>query len=262
MPEMRVSRLIIVAILVAVIALPLLVFGGIIGGFWFITKENMDKGVALAKGYTTAKDPAQAMDKFREAIHNRDYKSASYYCTKSYSEMLKRSHDGAAEIGADIDKIRKFGDNSGIMTDKLTIALHRLDPFPKNFKLGPPLKVNDKAEKAKGIFLWDPLPLKNPSLQLPMEVEVNKMDPAMYQNVLAPAAIFAFEIELVREGEEWKLNVPTNQPWELTVNIFNDKYKTYHTGLSAFTNNMTRELYADKATFENGAIEKLRAAGK
>ena len=102
---MRVSHLVITVAIVAIFAVPLLVFAGIIGGFWFITKENMDKGVAAVKGYTGAKDPAQAMDKFREAIHNRDYKSASYYCTKNYAEMLKKSHDNASELGSTIDNI-------------------------------------------------------------------------------------------------------------------------------------------------------------
>src|SRR6516225_3858379 len=127
MPEMRVSHLVIFAVLVAIVVFPLLVFGGIIGGFWFITKENMDKGVAAAKGYTTARDPAQAMDKFREAIHNRDYKSASYYCTKNYADLLRKSHDNAAELGNTIDKIRDWGTNKGLMTDKLRVTLYALD---------------------------------------------------------------------------------------------------------------------------------------
>src|SRR2546423_1158038 len=105
MPEVRVSHVVIFGILAAIVAVPILIFAGVMGGFWFLTKDNMDKTLAGAKGYTKATTPDEAMNKFREAIHARDYQSASYYCTKGYGEALKKSHAKASELGGLIDKI-------------------------------------------------------------------------------------------------------------------------------------------------------------
>src|ERR1700686_3374904 len=79
--EVRLVHVMVVAIILIVIATPILIFTGVMGGIaWLgLTKENMEKTIAGAKGYTAAKSPTEAMDKFREAIHARDYKSASYY---------------------------------------------------------------------------------------------------------------------------------------------------------------------------------------
>jgi len=254
---MRVSHLVITVAIVAIFAVPLLVFAGIIGGFWFITKENMDKGVAAVKGYTGAKDPAQAMDKFREAIHNRDYKSASYYCTKNYAEMLKKSHDNASELGSTIDKIRDWGAKKGLITDKLKVTLYALDPFPNNFKGGPAPK-QDGDNKAFASFVWEPgYTLEKPNLN---NVEdMKQLDPRMFRNILCVQALSG-KIALVREGEEWKIDVTTTPQWEAEVSYFNDRCATYQTGLNGMRKDLNNQRYDTKAAFEREIIAKLIAA--
>ncbi|MBI1832990.1 MAG: hypothetical protein HYR84_16240 [Planctomycetes bacterium] len=160
--EIRVSHLIIVIVLLVIVAVPILIFFGVIPGFWFLTRESMDKGLAGAQGYTAAKTPGEAMDKFREAIHARDYNNAAYYTTKAYGDALKKSHDKARKLGGLIDKIRSWADNKSLMTDKLKVALFTLDPFPKNFKAGEAPKM-DGEKKAYGAYKVDlPYTLRNP----------------------------------------------------------------------------------------------------
>src|SRR5207253_2199440 len=102
---------------------------------------------AGAKGYTAAKTPAEAMDKFREAIQNREYKIAGdKYCTKAYAEILSRCHKDASEVGTDHDRIREYAKNKGLMTDKLLFLMHSMDPYPKNFKVGPAPKLDSKDD--------------------------------------------------------------------------------------------------------------------
>jgi len=257
MPEMRVSHLIILAVLFAIVVFPLLVFGGIIGGFWFITKENMDKGVAAAKGYTTARDPAQAMDKFREAIHTRDYKSASYYCTKNYADMLRKSHDNAADLGNTIDKIRDWGTSKGLMTDKLRVTLYALDPFPKNFKSGPAPK-QEGENKAYGNYVWEVgHTLENPIVKNLEDMKL--LDPRMFRNVLCVQA-FAGKIQLVKAGEDWKIDVTTTPLWETEVSYFNDRCKTYQTGMHGMWKDLNNERYDTKGAFERDIMATLIAA--
>src|SRR4029077_20444595 len=58
--------------------------------------EAVEETVDTAAGFTPAKTPTEAMDKFREAIQARNYKAAKKYVTKDYADMLERSHTAAA----------------------------------------------------------------------------------------------------------------------------------------------------------------------
>src|SRR5262249_26476013 len=168
------------------------------------------------------------MDNFREAIHNRDYKSASYYCTKNYADMLRKSHDNAADLGNTIDRIRDWGTSKGLMTDKLRVTLYALDPFPKNFKSGPAPK-QEGENKAYGNYGWEVgYTLENPIVKNLEDMKL--LDPRMFRNVLCVQA-FAGKIQLVKAGEDWKIDVTTTPLWETEVSYFNDRCKTYQTGM-------------------------------
>ena len=72
--------------------------------------------------------------------------------------------------------------------------------------------------------------------------------------------IFKGQIEIIKEGDTWKLKVPTNPKWEETVTYFNSRWKTHHTGLLAFAEGMTRERYPNPGAFESEVFSRLRAA--
>lgn len=267
MAEMRVTHLLALLLVVGAIGFVVLTFGGWIAIGWW-NKETLNKavdtGLATASGYTPAKTPSEAMDKFHEAIQARKYKFAANYCTKDYAEYLTRCHTAASSLGAEIDTIRGWGKENGVMTDKLLLVLFRLDPFPKNFKIGPaPKEGGDK--KMMGSFLWEPVGFKNQNftLNFASAVDLQQLDQTMYNNVLLgglqPSVA---KIELVKEGEEWKLKIPTSKQWDMQINNFLDKWKTYHTGLSAFTRDLNRERYADPGSYETEITGRLRSASK
>lgn len=267
---MRVSHLAIGGVVLVLIGAPILIFLGLLAIPSFeipflgwktpslnqrAINEQIDAGLATAAGFTPAKNPTEAMDKFKEAIHARKYKFAAIYCTKSYAEMLERSHDNAVELGTLLDKIRNWGDNKKILSDKTKIALHSIDPFPTNFKSGTPPKQD--GDKAYATYEWEKVKLENPGSHI-LE-EVKQMDVRMFQNVLSSKA-FNGKIEIVKVGEDWKLNIPVTPVWEAEVAHFNEQCKTYVTGLNGFWTDINREVYDSKGKFESEFLGKLRAA--
>jgi hypothetical protein len=225
-------------------------------------KGLFEQGVATTSGYTAATTPSEAMDKFQEAITKRQYKFAAKYCTKDYAEFLTRSHTAASQMGGDIDSIRNWGKKKGLLTDKVTLLLYRLDPFPTNFKVGPAPKEDSSKTKAYGSFLWDNSIFTFNPWTVSFGPEAQQIDMRMYQCVLVEPRTQFNRVELVKEGEEWKLNIPTNQQWNLNVNYFIDKQTTYHTGLDAMVQGLNNERVDSKARFEGDLLEKLRAAAK
>ena len=261
MAEMRMSNVIIVVVLVAIVGVVGAAFLGYIS-LGPLNKKDLtglvDKGLQTASGFTPAKTPQEAMDKFREAIEARKYKTAATYVTKEYADVLERSHTGAAELGASIDQIREYARNKGLETDKLSFLLHKLDPFPKNLKSGSvPAK---KGDKTYGSFTLEGTTFTTPLDKL--ADSLRDMDQRMFLNTLGPRDVFSLPIEIVQEGEVWKLNVPMNPVWLAVVGHFNDNWKTYHTGLDSFRGSMLNERFSTPAAFEQEVVEKLRGAKK
>lgn len=264
--EVRLLHVILVLVALAIVGVPILIFAGLIGGFWFLTKENMDKTIAGAKGYTAAKDPGDAMDKFRTAIHARDYDSASYYCTKDYADMLKKSHGNAKELGKLIDRLREYGKDKGIMSDKLRVALYMLDPFPQNFSGGAAPKEDSDKKKAKGSFKWEPgYSLENPANVVTLG-EDKQLDMRMFRTMLmidpakpAAAQPITGTVQLVKDGEDWKLDIPVSPAWQVEVSHFNDRCKSYQTALGGIVSDLSRErAYDTKHAYEGAILTKLR----
>ncbi len=186
MAEIKVTHLLVVLVLVGGVAVVVLAFAGYIALPYLNKKdlnELVDKGTQTVTGYTPAKTPTEAMDKFREAVLARKYKAAAIYCTKPYADLLERSADNAAELGFAIDKVRDYGQSKGFKTDKMAFVLHFLDPFPKNFKSG--LAPTIKDNKATGKYEWELLGLETPVPT--MLQEFKSMDEKMLQRVLARA---------------------------------------------------------------------------
>lgn len=255
MAEMRVSSIIIVLVLVGIVGFLVLTFGGWMAIGWF-RKENFDKGLALAKGYTKAETAEQALDKFREAIQARDYNSASYYVTKDYSDLLKKTHAKANELGGYLDKINDWGKEKGILTDKLKVALFYADPFPKNFKASP-TKPKEEGGKASGSYVWDlPYTLDNPGATLQNETG---LDPKMFKNILSYQA-FNGKIDLVKEGDEWKISLVVGPQWVAEANHFNDRAQTYITGLHGFWKDVNNQRYSKKQEYEGDVMQVFRSA--
>ena len=58
--------------------------------FYFFPKTRpalVKKWFRTAEGFTAAKTPNEALDKFRDAIKKRDYETAATYCGGDYAEQ-------------------------------------------------------------------------------------------------------------------------------------------------------------------------------
>lgn len=252
--EFRVSHLIIVVILLVIVLVPILIFFRVIPGFWIFTRESMDKGLAGAQGYTAASTPGEAMDKFREAIHARKYDIAAYYTTKAYGDNLKKTHEKANKLGGLIDKIRNWADNKSLMTDKLKVTLFALDPFPTNFKAGDAPKMDGEKKAYAAYKVETPYTLRSP---FNFNEELKNLDHLMFKNVLSFTAASG-KLTLVKEGDEWKRDIPVTPAWEAVVNHFNERAGAYNTALDVLWSNLNNERLDTGAALENDVITKLR----
>jgi hypothetical protein len=254
MAEVRVTHLFSALVIVGIVAFLVVTCG--IGMFAVgpFNKETTDYYVSSMMGFPPAKTPAEAMDKFRDAIQARKYTTAARYCTKPYKELLERAEPGATQIGSVLDKIYGYAKDNGYVTDKLTFAVYQLDPFPRNFTSGKAPEV--KGDKAYGRYQWEPV-VKNTAVYT--DPEWKSMDAKMW-NVYAPLLVFNNPIELVKEGEEWKLNIPTNPLWETNVGYFNDNYKRYYNGLNSFRGDMLNNRYPAAKDFEEEVLKSIKNA--
>jgi hypothetical protein len=269
--EVRVIHVVIVLFLVVLIGTPIAIFVGWLtipsfNVFGFKTPEVSQKKIGevveetvdTAKGFTPAQTPTEAMDKFREAIQARNYRAAKKYVTAKYGDLLERAHPAARELGGDIDKISLFAKNNSLESEKLKYFLYALDPFPKNFSAGkPPIK---KGDKTFGHFEWT-LPGSKLTVKDKL-TEVEQFEKQMYQNVLGPEVVFWNPIELLKEGDEWKLHIPTNDVWEKAVTFFIEHEKAHHNGLDSFATEMSRLRTDNASAFEAEVFTKLRNAKK
>jgi hypothetical protein len=253
--EVRLIHVLILGAVVGVVAVVVLAFSGVLAVGW-LNQKNLNKLVDdttnTATGFTPAKTPTEAMDKFHDAIQKRKYKAAALYVTKPYADQLNRANDDAVELGAEIDRILRYADNKKIKTDKLEFFLLSLDPFPKNFKVGA--APVEKGGRATASYTFELVQLKAPP------TELKDMDFAMFVSPLRAPALVLGNFELVKEGEEWKINVPITPQFEQTVSYCKDKWKTYHTGLHSLADDLSRERYDTKAGLESDVLAKLRAA--
>ncbi len=195
---------------------------------WFSTL--VDRGEKIAKGFTPAKTPKEAMEKFTEAIKKRDYKSASEYCTGDYAEALQKAHEEARALGETIDTVTNLMKEKGLTNDKAKYLLRQLDPFPHDFKVE---KVDEpKDGKVTGHFAPIPINLDRSELG---PTPLAQMDPKMFQTNLMPTNELMFNVPLKEVGEgdakSWKLDIPLKPEMRAKIDYYTDHARTYVTAL-------------------------------
>jgi hypothetical protein len=245
-------------------ALVLAVIGGI-AVIWFfdiaifgVTKGKLEEvvegGKHAAQGYKAAKTPSEAMNKFKDAIKERNYSAASRYCSGEYSEKLKKAHDAANAVGSEIDRVINLGTEKGILSDKAKTVLTMLDPFPKSLTVKDVGKADGK--KCMGLFLIDLAPVA-PGLPPGMQTA----DVQMFQCVLLPPVIYKGAVPLVAttEGEEtvWKIDFPLPPNQRMAIDHFITNHKSYVTALDYIVVQARSGRFASKADFEREVLDHL-----
>src|SRR5689334_5162318 len=96
---------------------------------WIMGK--VEEGKRSLKGYTPAKTPGEALDKFQKAVDERDYEAAALYCGGDIGKELKKGAKQAEEMGKAIDKLQETMKTNNVKSDNATAVLLLLEPFPK-----------------------------------------------------------------------------------------------------------------------------------
>ena len=209
-------------------------------------------------GFRAAQTPAEAMTKFRAAIQQRRYRWAAAYCTREYADVLVQSGPVASRLGEVIDDVQEYMKNRELQTDRASIVLNCLDPFPSNFEAyGEPQAVH--ATEAIGFFRWTPLPLRAGSTATTGDFA--NLETRMFQRALLPPQLFSPKgVRLLRDADGWKLNIVPTPEMIAAVNMFNERAFAYSTALGTFRTYMTNGRYESPSAFEREVIDVLRQA--
>jgi hypothetical protein len=209
-------------------------------------------------GFAPAKTPAEAMEKFREAIQKRRYDAAARYCTRDYAEVLHQGGTSAARLGQVIDAVRAFMKNKELQTDRAVLLLHLLDPFPQNLVIhGAVKQLNDR--EAVGVFAWEPLPVS--SSTVPLSAPALSVDGKMFQRCLTPGHLFSSGgVKLVKEADGWKLQIVPTPAEQASVRYFTEHAPAYERCLGNFRSDMTNGRYDSPVAFEREVLDALKKA--
>lgn len=207
----------------------------ILAGYLFFFKRDatvgmLQKGVTQARGYTPAKTPQEAMDKFREAIKGRDYETAAQvYCGGDYAEQMRKAAPAAAKLGGEIDDLLHQMSNKGKKTDRSELVLRMLDPFPTGFEV-PDIKTSGDKATAK---LVEPIGLKLKFDPTTLGDRWN-VDVIVFRALcksLLPDKTGAVYVDLRQDGKgeekAWKIYFPVNEDLRLAVDRLNSKHMDY-----------------------------------
>jgi hypothetical protein len=188
------------------------------------------KARQMAEGYTPAKTPDEARDKFRTAVKDRDYESAAVYCTADYADQLRRGAEAATALGKAIDNLEGQMEVEGVKSDKVRIVLRYLEPFPKEIKLS---NLEKKGDDKAVVTLEEDFGGLQP---VNFRSEEWKVDLSVFRALAGgPEGNLALgqrvPITLIREGQgdaaAWKLDIPVKPEDRTRVDTLKDKYKNY-----------------------------------
>jgi hypothetical protein len=110
-----------------------------------------------AQGFGPARTPAEALDRFREALRKRNYEAASRFCGGPYAEEFARAVKGATQLSKAADGLLyNLEEVANINAPKGRYVLHLLEPFPHDFKVQQ-VKQSEGGDKASAVISFEPV---------------------------------------------------------------------------------------------------------
>jgi len=154
-----------------------------------------------ARGYGPAETPEDALEKFRKAIKERDYDTASTFVGGDYSEHMSRSAESAEKLALSIDALEENLTSHNIKSDMLTQALNQLQPFPKELQVKG--QLDKKGDVAYALLYEEPLKLDKPSS------EKWRTDPLMFRSLQPDLTVpLVVKVEIRKDGNGYKIFFP------------------------------------------------------
>jgi hypothetical protein len=227
---------------------------------WLMGKAR--EAVLQAKGFKAAQTPQECVDKFREAIKNRDYDAAStVYCTGLYAEQMKKAAAGATALGNAVDNLLHQMKVKEYDSDKVIGLLTLMEPFPLEFEVQG-MKEQDSTATCR-LVETSKVDFKNDPSWYNL-----KADTLFYRALVNGAfpANIPVTIKKVGDGKDkaWRLEIPVDGSGlniRGRVDRLVAKYKTYVKVLEKLKYEVTHEPMT-KADLEQRVKTELETAAK
>jgi hypothetical protein len=154
-----------------------------------------------ASGFTPAKSPEDALDKFKKALEKRDYEAAALYVSGDYKEFIDKGAKDAKTLATAIDNLRSVMKDRNITSDKVDYALFLLTPFPETFKIGKVTKEGDN--KASAVIDWS-----DDVARFKVHLGEWKIKPELIHSLMPSTNLGLVRVDLKNDGGSWKIVIP------------------------------------------------------
>jgi hypothetical protein len=244
-----------------------LIFGAAALGFFAIFEDSrpdfVENWFRKARGLTPAKTPTEALEKFRDCIRKRDYKSAVIYCGGEYAEYLRRDAKAAKSLCEAIDDLlHNVEDVAHINSPVGKQVLLQLEPFPKEFAIEDVKTSSDETTASARIRdqSFEALRVEKPEYWTEVDERIIR---SLWPGDL-PRGLFLMQIdvELKYEGEKekaWKIHFPVTDVLRAKADYLKQNYGNYTRGLESIKYAIKHEAAA-KADFEGQLKSELQKA--
>jgi len=161
-----------------------------------------------ARGYGPAKTPEEALEKFAKAVKDRDFVSASEYCTADFAKPMHNSAASAKALGVAIDNLEHNMTQENIKSNKCKIWLRRLEPFPKVIQYKITLNAKDDNATRAAAQIWEDL------RDIQADTDKWQVDFRPFRALSGGAAHpmlesgSAIPVDLVKDKGSWKIAFP------------------------------------------------------
>jgi hypothetical protein len=226
------------------------------GGLSFWQRGQVWGWYQAVRGYGPAKTPDEALEKFCKAVKDRDYETASEYCTGDLALELRRTAPAARAMALAIDNLKHNMDQEGVQSNKAKWVLNRLQPFPADVKVtgikkdGEDRAVATLVEDYGSLTMvdWNDWSVDRPAFRGLCGGLTGKF--ALGQPV---------NVELAREGGAWKIQMDITSDLRFGMAKVRDTYQNYVRGLDKVKYEIKRDA-ATKNDLEQRLKEELEGA--
>jgi hypothetical protein len=189
-------------------------------------------GLRRAKGYTPAKTPQEAIDKFKEAIKDRDFETAATYCGGEYAEQMRKGARAAQKLAEAIDNLVDKMQQKEIHAKKTKAFLKKLEPFPTSFSVG---EYGKRSDDLVEVTLTEETTTTGPTGLDPIfGNERWNIDWLMLRTLSPKDSVVTVQIKEEGKGdtEEWKIYFPMTPLLRQSVDHLNEHYSDYVAALN------------------------------
>jgi hypothetical protein len=215
------------------------------------------QGKLAAQGFTPAKTPSEAMDRFLKAVKDNNYEAADMYLGGEYEEQFKKGSKGAAEMGTTIDNFRNTMKNYELKSERVKVVLGLLQAFPSNWTVGEVKQEGD--DKATAVLVLEP---GSTPFDINLGNEPWKIAPQMIHSL---AIGLPTRVELHRDGQgdkaQWRIFFPLPPAVRVNAAYLDDHSSNFVHALDKVKEDIKGRTMTDQ-DLERGLREALEDVSK